>query len=133
MYEKETILVVDDRQESVEFLAEYILQPKGYRVSVARDGEEALRKAFGENPDLIIMDMRMPKKNGIEVLQALNEVHIEIPVILMTFHGSEEAAVQAFRLGAKDYIIKPYKVEEMQKVIERALAESRLRRERPCA
>ncbi|MBN1579740.1 MAG: response regulator [Anaerolineae bacterium] len=130
MHEKETILVVDDRQESVEFLAEYILQPEGYRVSIARDGEEALRKALDENPDLIIMDMRMPKKTGLEVLQALTEVHVEIPVILMTFHGSEEAAVQAFRLGAKDYIIKPYKVEEMQKAIERALTESRLRRER---
>lgn len=130
MHEQETILVVDDRQESIEFLVEYILKARGYRVSVARDGEEALRKALDEIPNLMIMDMRMPKKNGLEVLQALNEAHVDIPVILMTFHGSEDAAVQAFRLGAKDYIIKPYKVEEMQKVIERALTESRLRRER---
>ncbi len=130
MFRNETILVIDDRRESVEFLTRYILQPAGYNIATARDGEEGLRKALDEEPDLIIMDLKMPKMGGLEVLQALHKTQSEIPVILMTFHGSEEAAVQAFRLGAKDYIIKPYQAQDMQRAVERALAESRLRRER---
>lgn len=130
MDRKETVLVIDDHRESVEFLANYILRPAGFNISVAYDGEEGLRKALYEQPDLIIVDLKMPKLSGTEVLQALHKAQCFIPVILMTFHGSEEAAVQAFRLGAKDYLIKPYKPEEMHQAIERALIESRLRHER---
>jgi len=130
MKKNETILVIDDRPDSVEFLTEYILRPAGYDILVAIDGEQGLRKALQEEPDLIIMDLKMPKLSGLEVLQALQKTRNDIPVILMTFHGSEEAAVQAFRLGAKDYIIKPYKAEAMKEAIERALTESRLRNER---
>ena len=130
MHNKETVLVVDDRQDSIDFLTEYILRPVGYAISLALDGEQGLHKALEEKPDLIIMDLRMPKLNGLEVLESLRQAQNNIPVILMTFHGSEQVAVQAFRLGAKDYIIKPYQVEEMQEAIERALAENRLRRER---
>jgi signal transduction histidine kinase/response regulator of citrate/malate metabolism len=76
------------------------------------------------------MDLKMPRMTGLEVLAALNKRQVDIPVILMTFHGSEETAVQAFRLGARDYIIKPYEVTEMLQAIDRALAEVRLRVER---
>ena len=126
----EKVLIVDDRDDSIQFLSEYILKPNGYQVMVARDGEVGLRKALEEQPDLIIMDLRMPKMTGLEVLSALRKTKADIPVILMTFHGSEETAVQAFRLGAKDYIIKPYTVEEMLEAIDRALTERRLRREK---
>ncbi|HIP96706.1 MAG TPA: response regulator, partial [Anaerolineae bacterium] len=97
---------------------------------IAKDGETGLRKALTENPDLIIMDLKMPKMTGLEVLAALRERQSTIPVILMTFHGSEETAVQAFRLGARDYVIKPYDTQEMLESIERALTEVRLRAER---
>lgn len=126
----ETVLIVDDRDDSIQFLSEYILDPNGYKYIVAKDGETGLRRALTENPDLIIMDLKMPKMSGLEVLAALRERNVNIPVILMTFHGSEETAVQAFRLGARDYMIKPYDIQEMLNSIERALTEVRLRAER---
>lgn len=126
----ETILVVDDRDDSLQFLTEYVLGPNGYKYIIAKDGETGLHKALTENPDLVIMDLKMPKMTGLEVLAALRERQSDIPVILMTFHGSEETAVQAFRLGARDYMIKPYGVQEMLESIERALTEGRLRAER---
>ncbi|MDY7040143.1 MAG: response regulator [Chloroflexota bacterium] len=126
----EKVLVVDDRDDSLQFLTEYILEPKGYQYIIAKDGETGLHKSLTESPDLIIMDLKMPKMTGLEVLSVLRERQPTIPVILMTFHGSEETAVQAFRLGARDYIIKPYDIQEMAESIERALTEVRLRAER---
>jgi signal transduction histidine kinase/DNA-binding response OmpR family regulator len=126
----ETILVVDDSTEACDFAVNYVLRPNGYRPLVAHDGEKGLHRAIDENPDLIILDLEMPKMTGMEVLEALNEAGHSIPVILSTLHGSEGMAVRAFRLGVKDYIAKPYRVEEMLTAIERALSEVRLRRER---
>ncbi|MGQ9627246.1 MAG: GAF domain-containing protein [Anaerolineae bacterium] len=126
----ETVLVVDDRKENVDFVVDYVLKPNGYKFLTARDGEEGLRLALSEKPDLILLDMQMPRMTGLEVLEALKKEGQEIPVVLMTFHGSESLAVQVFRLGVKDYVIKPFQAEEMLAAIERALAEVRLRRER---
>jgi signal transduction histidine kinase len=72
----------------------------------------------------------MPKMGGLELVESLREKEIDIPIILMTFHGSEGTAVRAFRLGARDYIIKPFAIDEMLHAIDRALTESRLRKER---
>lgn len=127
---EERVLVVDDREESIDFVVNYVLKPKGYRVIKARDGQEGLQKALEQNPDLIILDVQMPKMDGMEVLRALRAEGRDTPVILMTFHGSEELVVQAFRLGVKDYVIKPFQAEEMLSAIERALTEARLREER---
>ncbi len=126
----EKVLVVDDRRENLKFVVDYVLAPHGYRAITAKDGLEGLQKALMENPDLILLDLKMPKMNGVEVLEALKAEGREIPVILMTIHGSEELAVRVFRLGVKDYVIKPFQVEEMLSAIERALTEVRLRRER---
>lgn len=126
----EKVLIVDDREDNIHFISEYILKSAGYSCIVAKDGLTGLQKALTEGPDLILMDIRMPGLSGLEVLEHLNERGVNIPVILMTFHGNEETAVQAFRLGAKDYLIKPFEADEMQRAIERALTESRLRRER---
>ena len=126
----ERVLVVDDRRDNIEFVVDYILKPNGYKALTAKDGEEGLRKALTENPDLIIMDNNMPKMTGLQVMEALKEKGLNIPVILMTFHGSESLAVQFFRLGVKDYIIKPFTVEEMLEAVDQALTEVRLRKER---
>ncbi len=126
----ERVLVVDDSAENIEFIVDYVLKPNGYIPSTARDGVEGLRKAQREHPDLILLDMNMPKMTGIEVLEALQNEGLQIPVILMTFHGSETLAVTAFRQGIKDYILKPFQIEEMLDAMERALTEVRLRRER---
>jgi signal transduction histidine kinase/CheY-like chemotaxis protein len=126
----ERILVIDDSQEIQETLREAILTPLGYNVLSAGDGESGLRMALEEQPDLIILDERMPKMTGLEVLDALNEGGIQIPVIFTTIHGSEDLVIQVFRAGARDYIIKPFAPGEMQRSVERVLTEARLRAER---
>jgi len=126
----ERILVVDDQVENVDFIIEHVLKPSKYVPLTACDGAEGLNKALRENPDLILLDVQMPKLTGVQVLEALEEQGRNIPVILMTLYGSEDLAVRAFRLGVKDYIIKPFEASEMLEAIERALSESRLRLER---
>jgi class 3 adenylate cyclase/DNA-binding response OmpR family regulator len=126
----ERILVVDDGQENREFVVEYILEPAGYEALVARDGVEGVEMALKYHPDLILLDLQMPRMNGIQVLQTLSSRNVDIPVILMTFHGSEEIAVEVYRLGVRDYVKKPYSVDEMMAAIERSLTETRLRREK---
>lgn len=126
----ETVLAVDDREDSLKFLREYILEPNGYKMVQAGNGLEALEIVQKHPVDLIISDLVMPKMGGLELLENLHEKGLDIPTILMTFHGSEGTAVRAFRLGARDYIMKPFAVEEMLNAIDRALTESRLRQER---
>jgi len=124
----ERILVVDDRRENLLFLANSILRPEGYDVITAVDGKQALDKALEETPDLIITDLKVPSLSGLELMAALRQEGRNVPVILTTLCGSEQAAIQAFRLGAQDYIIKPYEVKEMLAAVERALVDRRLLR-----
>jgi class 3 adenylate cyclase/DNA-binding response OmpR family regulator len=126
----ETILIVDDGQENRAFIHEYVLEPNGYQTLSARDGQEGLELALRERPDLILLDLQMPRMNGIEVLQHLQANNADIPVILMTFHGSEEIAIEVYRLGVRDYVKKPFTVEEMLLAVERNLNEVRLRHEK---
>lgn len=126
----EVVLAVDDREDSLKFLREYILEPHGYKMLEARNGSDALAIAMEQKIDLIISDLVMPRMGGLELLESLREKGLDIPAILMTFHGSEGTAVRAFRLGARDYIIKPFAIDEMLNAIDRALTESRLRQER---
>ncbi|UCC65246.1 MAG: GAF domain-containing protein [Anaerolineae bacterium] len=126
----ETILVVDDKLESLEFITEYLLRPNGYVPLVAANGREGLKMALAERPDLMILDFKMPGISGLEVLRNLREKQADIPVILMTAYGSEDDIVTAFRLGAKDYLSKPFRIEEMLAAIERVLSERRQLEER---
>lgn len=126
----ETVLVVDDGQENLDFVVDYILKPNGFNALVAKDGREGLQMAVKHHPDLILLDLQMPRMDGREVLQALNQRELDIPVVLMTFHGSEEVVIEMFRLGVKDYVKKPYSTDEMLNAINRSLSESRLRREK---
>lgn len=128
MYER--VLIIDDSQEIRDFLCEYILQPKGFEVLQASNGLMGLEMAIAKEPDLMIVDQQMPRLTGLEVLEKLRERGVEIPAILATAHGSEETAVAAFRLGIRDYIIKPFDADEISDSVDRALRESRLQRER---
>ena len=122
---REKVLVIDNKRDAVQLITESVLRPHAYSYTVANNGEEGFRLALEKEPDLIITDLRTPRMSGLEILEALQAEGRDIPVILMTLYGSEETAIQAFRLGAKDYIIKPFKVEEMLEAIDRALAEKR--------
>jgi two-component system NtrC family sensor kinase len=125
MMANETILVVDDSEQIREFLIEYILLPAGYKVFFATDGEVGLEMALEHQPDLIMTDMSMPRMTGLELLSALRDKNCQAPVIFMTLHGSEGIAVEAFRLGVKDYLTKPFTIEEAEWAINRSLKEVR--------
>ena len=128
MYER--VLVVDDSEEVRNFLIDYILKPKGFDVLIATNGQMGLEMAMAKEPDLMIVDQQMPRLTGLEVLQKLKEHGHDIPAILATAHGSEDTAVAAFRLGIRDYIVKPFDADEISDSVDRALRESRLQRER---
>lgn len=123
-------LVIDDSREVRDFVSDYVLKPQGFQVDQAADGAEGLKKALSTAPDLILMDFEMPRMTGLEVLRALREQGNKVPVILMTSHGSEQVAVEVFRLGVHDYIMKPFDPKEMLDAIEQALSVTRLQREK---
>jgi DNA-binding response OmpR family regulator len=100
------VLVVDDEPDAVELLQEF-LTAKGYEVMTASDGEEALRKVKEDRPHLILLDVRMPKMNGLEALRRIREIDHEVGVIMVTAVNEEETGREALRMGAFDYITKP--------------------------
>lgn len=122
----EHILIIDDSREIVKHLTEHVLPTFGYNTLHAFDGQTGLAYIREKKPDLIMLDFNLPEMTGIDILQQLTKESISIPVILMTGYGSELSAIQAFRLGAKDYLIKPFTVDEVIDAIERALVETRL-------
>ena len=127
---REKVLVIDDNHEISTLLSECILGPAGYETAIAKDGIEGLDKIRSENPDLILLDLEMPRLGGLGVLEVLQAERRTAPIVLMTSHGSEALAVTVFRKGVKDYVIKPIDAEELLGVVERALTEARLRREK---
>ena len=100
------VLIVDDEPEAVELLQEFLLA-RGYEVITAGDGEEALRKVKEGRPHLILLDVLMPKMDGLEVLRQVREIDKEVGVIMVTGMAEEEIGRQAMALGAFDYIVKP--------------------------
>ena len=126
----ETILVVEDSDEIRQFLCHSILERSGYRMISARDGIEGLEKALANKPDLILLDINMPGKSGLEVLQELKSSGLLIPAIVMTSYGSEENILKSLRLGAKDFLQKPFEKGSVLSAVSDALAETRWQRER---
>ena len=122
------ILIVDD-EEIVIHSCQRILSDSSYVVDSVQDGWEALRKV-GETPyDIIILDIMMPKVDGLEVLQRVKESHPEVDVIMMTGLSQVQTAVKAMKLGAFDYLSKPFDPDELLHVVERALERRRLLQE----
>ncbi|HVM70647.1 MAG TPA: response regulator [Anaerolineales bacterium] len=126
----ETILVVDDSYEMRNLLDKYILSPLGYKVITSSNGKSGLESVVSGKPDLILLDMNMPKMTGLEMLAALRQTDCNCPVIFITSYGSENIAVEAFRLGVRDYLNKPFTADEVRLAVDRALNESRLAQER---
>ncbi|MGH7799796.1 MAG: sigma-54-dependent transcriptional regulator [Thermodesulfobacteriota bacterium] len=128
MQEKSKILVVDDEPGMRTFL-EIILRKEGYSVETASDGMKALDNINNNVFDLAILDMLMPVMNGIEVLKRIIEKSPETTVIIITAFASYETAIEAMKLGAYDYITKPFKIDEIKLVIKKALDKKGLERE----
>ncbi|MBV9787578.1 MAG: EAL domain-containing protein [Chloroflexi bacterium] len=126
----EEILVIDDSEQIVLLLAHTILPQHGYAVRTAATGWDGLVQVRQRRPDLILLDLQLPDASGLQMLRRITELDATIPVILMTAHGSEQTAVDAFRFGARNYVIKPFTEDDIILAIERALSEQRLHREK---
>jgi len=117
---KERILIVDDEKNIVSSLQE-ILNDEGYDIVTAVDGLDALEIVQSEPPDLVLLDIWIPGMDGIEVLQAIKTYHPEIEVLVMSGHGTIDTAVKATKLGAYDFIEKPFSLNQLVLSVEKAL------------
>ena len=106
------VLVVDDEQ-SIVTLLKYNLEQAGYIVEVAYDGEEALEKVSNTNPDLIVLDVMLPKKDGIEVCKTIRSDKNLVPILMLTAKDDEFDRVLGLELGADDYMTKPFSPREV--------------------
>ncbi len=127
MEKKASILVVDD-EAGLRDLFKAELQWQGYQVITAGDGQEGLRHLNQDQIDLVISDIKMPGMNGIELLKAVKDKDHDMPVVIMTGYASLETAMEAVRLGAYDYIRKPFAnfEEEVLQVVEKAVERGKL-------
>lgn len=127
---RERVLVVDEDPEVLDLLEKQVLEPMGYEVAAADDAGLAIQQALNFGPDLILASLTLPGLSGKDLLVALRSQGIEVPMLVMAPEGMEGDAIQAFRLGARDYLVKPLREAEAVTAVERALNEIRLRRER---
>jgi two-component system, NtrC family, response regulator PilR len=121
----EKILIVDDERSLRDVLG-IMLKRAGYDVSVASDGDEAIARIEKELFDLVITDLKMPKTGGLDVLKAVKDASPDSVVLIITAFASAESAVEAMKLGAYDYLTKPFQVDEVQLIIRNALEKRRL-------
>jgi DNA-binding NtrC family response regulator len=122
------ILIVDD-ELGIRNLLNRVLKSEGFDVRMAEDGESAIRQAKEDQPDLVLCDIKMPNKDGIQTLKELKETAEDIEVIMLTAHSTVESAVAAMKLGAADYLKKPFDIEELKIVIEKTLGIAEIKRE----
>ncbi|MBC8218025.1 MAG: response regulator transcription factor [Planctomycetes bacterium] len=108
----ETVLIIEDDATMLRGLKDNF-EFKGYRVLTAADGEEGLNAALGEKPDLIVLDIMLPKINGYEVCRLIREEDLDMPIIMLTAKGEESDIVLGLNLGADDYVTKPFSIKEL--------------------
>jgi two-component system response regulator PilR (NtrC family) len=125
---KDKILVADDEQSMREFL-DIMLKKEGYKVSLASNGEEVAKLIENDLFDLVLLDIRMPKLDGISALKKIKANTPETIVIMITAYASADTAIKAMKEGAYDYITKPFKVEEIKLIIKNALEKKNLQKE----
>ena len=118
--DKRTVLVVED-DASIALGLRINLESEGYRVLLAEDGERALEIARAESPDLLVLDVMLPKMNGLEVLQALRGEGRTMPIIILSARSGEMDKVTGLELGAEDYVAKPFSLAELLARVRAAL------------
>lgn len=119
------ILVVDDEQ-SIVTLLQYNLQQAGFEVVTAADGEEGFNKVFTERPDLILLDLMLPKMDGVEVCKAIRNEKNQVPILMLTAKDDEFDKVLGLELGADDYMTKPFSPREVVARIKAILRRSQM-------
>jgi DNA-binding NtrC family response regulator len=125
---KPLILLVDD-QESIRFFLTKTLAEEGYEVRAASTAAQAIEIINSELPDLVLLDLKLPDRNGLEVLSEIHDILKDICVVMMTAFGDIKTAVEAMKLGAYDYVNKPINLEQLLLVIQKGLASKELSRE----
>lgn len=120
MNEQQTVLLADD-DESLRRVVEYNLREDGYEVLTAADGRTALQRFQESRVDLVLTDVRMPEMTGFELLTHLKTMQPDLPVIVLTAHGTIDAAVEAMKAGAFDYLTKPFSRDQLQATVRKAL------------
>ena len=125
---RKKLLIVDD-ELGIRNLLNRVLRGDGYDVRTAENGDQAIALAAEDPPDLVLCDIKMPGKDGIETLAELKTVSEAIEVIMLTAHSTVESAVAAMKLGAADYLKKPFDVEELKILIEKNLGVAELKRD----
>lgn len=120
----QTILIVDD-DKSIRYSLKRMMEGK-YSILTAQNGEEALERLKESSPDLIIMDIKMPGRSGIDVLREIKSIDAKSLVIIMTAYGTTETAIEAMKYGAFDYILKPFPIPQMKGLVEKALSLRRM-------
>ncbi len=125
----ERVLVVDEDPETLDLLAREVLKPLGYQIATAADAGSAIQQALQFAPDLIIASLTLPGLSGKDLLVALRSQGTDVPMLVTAPKGMENDAIQAFRLGAHDYLVKPLREAEVVAALERVIKEIRLRRE----
>jgi len=124
----EKILVVDDELFVRELLLEF-LSTQGYEVFLADSGEKAVELIQTQPADVVLLDLKMPGMDGIETLKQIKKIAPEVLAIIMTGYPTIESSIEALRNGACDYVIKPFKLDELKSSIEKALREHKLKAE----
>ncbi len=110
---KGKILIVDDDRSVLKFLERFLIK-KSYEVYLATNGKEAIEIIKNESPQVILLDIKMPMMNGIEVLKEIKKINPAIGVIMITAVQEEDTALEAMKLGADDYICKPFDLEYLE-------------------
>lgn len=108
----ETVLIIEDDPTMLRGLEDNFAF-EGYRVQTARDGQAGLKAALGAKPDLIILDLMLPKINGYEICRYLREEKLDMPILMLTAKGQESDVVLGLKLGADDYVTKPFSIKEL--------------------
>ena len=116
----ERILIVDDDLSLCHFLTKALTQ-QGYQIASCHSAREALDAAPEREADLILLDNKLPDRNGIEILKEINQRRSKVPVIIMTAFGTTETAIQAMQLGAFDYILKPFELHDISELVAKGL------------
>ncbi len=114
MEEKKKLLLIEDDEHILELL-KYNLETRHYEICIARDGDEGIRLARAEKPDLIILDLMLPKVDGLDVCRVIrkDDQVADTPIIMLTAKGSEMDKITGLELGADDYITKPFSIREL--------------------
>ena len=122
------IIIVDD-EENIRVMLKRVLSDRQYEIDEAANGREALQKIKPGKYSIILLDLRMPEVNGIEVIEKLKEQDVDTPVVMMSAYGTVPEAVEAIKLGALDYLVKPFDLDELKLTLERIIRQNEIQNE----